>query len=142
MMERDVEILSRIVVDAAFGVHRDLGPGLLEAVYQRVLAGMLEKRGLVVESELPVAFEYEGICFNDGLRVDILVNKVLVVELKSVEQIAAVHRKQVLTYLRLMKLPLGLLINFGAATFREGCQRIVNGEFDKGSSILRVNKPA
>jgi GxxExxY protein len=122
-----LERVAAEVVDAAFHLHRTLGPGLLESVYEAVLAASLGKRGLTVERQKPVVFEYEGMRFEEGLRIDLLVSGSLVVELKSVEKLAPVHPKQVLTYLRLMGLPLGLLINFGAPTFREGCRRVVNG---------------
>ncbi len=138
--EIDVEELSSIVVDAAFHIHKRLGPGLLESVYESVLARSLEKGGLEVERQKTVAFEYDGMRFDDGLRVDLLVHGKLVVELKSVETLAPVHSKQLLTYLRLLELPLGLLINFGAATFKEGCKRIVNGPQSFVSSRLRVNQ--
>jgi GxxExxY protein len=117
-----------------------MGPGLLESVYRAILARSLEKRGLFVEREKPVSFEFDGMKFDEGLRIDLLVNHVLVVELKSVETLASVHPKQLLTYLRLLHLPLGLLINFGAPTFREGVKRIVNGHTDFASSRLRVNQ--
>ncbi len=130
----NVEEVSAVVVDAAFHLHRNLGPGLLESVYEAVLSNMLEKRGLRVERQKAIAFEFEGLHFNEGLRVDILVEGCLVVELKSVENLAPVHSKQVLTCLRLLKLPLGLLINFGAATFKEGIKRIVNNHRDFASS--------
>jgi len=110
----------------AYKVHSGLGPGLLESVYETVLAHELEKRGLEVKRQKVISFEYDGLQFDDGLRVDLLVEGVVVVELKSVEKIAPVHAKQVLTYLRLLKLPVGLLINFGAPTIKEGLQRIVN----------------
>ena len=119
---------------------RPLGPGLLETVYKSLLAKSLERRGLVVERQKNVAFDFEGIHFDDGLRIDLLVNGLLVVELKSVEHLAPVHFKQVLTYLRLMNVPLGLLINFGCATFREGCKRIVNNHTAFKSSRLSVNQ--
>jgi iron complex transport system substrate-binding protein len=135
----NVEEVSAIVVDAAFHLHRDLGPGLLESVYEVVLAGMLERRGLRIERQKPVAFDFDGMRFNEGLRVDLLVENCLVVELKSVENLAPVAPKQLLTYLRLLKLPLGLLINFGAATFKEGVKRVVNNHRDFASSRLRVN---
>ena len=106
--DMNVEELSAVVVDAAFHIHRGMGPGLLESVYEMVLARSLEKRGLWVERQKTVTFEYEGIAFNEGLRVDLLVNGLLVVELKSVETLAAVHPKQLLTYLRLLDRPLGL----------------------------------
>ena len=136
----DVEEVSAIVVDAAFHLHRDLGPGLLESVYEAVLARMLERRGLRVERQKAVAFDFDGMHFDEGLRVDLLVEGCLVVELKSVETLAPVHAKQLLTYLRLLNLPIGLLINFGAATFKEGAKRVVNNHRDFASSRLRVNK--
>ncbi len=136
----NAEEISAIVVDAAYHLHRDLGPGLLESVYEAVLARMLEKRVLRVERQKTVAFTFEDMVFNEGLRVDLLVEGTLVVELKSVESFAPVHAKQVLTYLRLLNLPLGLLINFGAATFKEGVKRVVNGHTDFAASRLRVNQ--
>jgi GxxExxY protein len=136
----DAEALSAVVVDAAFHLHTGLGPGLLESVYECILARELEKRGLIVERQKLLTFEYDGMSFDDGLRVDLLVNGSLVVEIKSVERIAPVHAKQLLTYLRLLHLPLGLLVNFGSATFKEGCRRIVNGPQTFSSSRLRVNR--
>ncbi|MBP8879410.1 MAG: GxxExxY protein [Flavobacteriales bacterium] len=138
----DPEELSALVVDAAFHIHDKLGPGLLESVYTSVLARALQRKGLKVERERIVVFEFDGMQFNDGLRIDLLVNDVLVVELKSVEAFAPVHFKQLLTYLRLMGLPLGLLINFGAATFKAGCRRVVNDHRSTENSHLRINKGA
>jgi iron complex transport system substrate-binding protein len=114
----NVEETSAAVVDDAYHLHRELGPGLLESVYEVVLARMLERRGVRVERQKCVAFDFDGMHFNEGLRVDLLVEDCLVVELKSVETLAPVHPKQLLTYLRLLHLPLGLLINFGAPTFK------------------------
>lgn len=122
----EVNEISRVVVDAAYGIHRRLGPGLLESVYEALLAQALEKRGLSVKRQTAIPFEYEGLRFEDGLRVDLLVGGLVVVELKSVEKLAPVHAKQVLTYLRVLNLPIGLLINFGAATFKEGIRRVAN----------------
>lgn len=136
----NVEQISAIVVDRAFHIHKDLGPGLLESVYEVVLARALERRGLRVERQRAVTFEYDGIYFEEGLRVDLLINDIFLVELKSVEAFAPVHPKQLRTYLRLMHLPLGLLINFGAATFKEGVKRIVNNHTAFESSRLRVNQ--
>ncbi len=136
----DLEDLSAIVVDTAFHIHRELGPGLLESVYETVLARSLERRNLTVERQKNIGFTFDGMEFNDGLRVDLLVNGALVVELKSVESLAPVHHKQLLTYLRLLHQPLGLLINFGAATFKEGIKRIVNDHTNFASSRLRVNQ--
>jgi GxxExxY protein len=109
------------VVDAAFKIHTTLGPGLLETVYEVVLAHELQKRGLRVERQVPIPIAWEGIKFNEGFRAEVIV------ELKSVETVAPVHKKQVLTYLRLMNLKLGLLINFGEELIKNGISRIVNG---------------
>ncbi len=136
----NAEEASAVVVDAAFQLHRDLGPGLLESVYEAVLARMLMERGLAVERQKMLPFSFHGMQFDEGLRIDLLVAGCLVVELKSVENLAPVHSKQVLTYLRLSNLSLGLLINFGAATFKEGTRRIVNNHQDSISSQLRMNQ--
>ena len=127
------------IIDASIRLHRDLGPGLLESVYEAILLKILTKRGLAVERQKPICFEYDGIRFEDGFRVDLLVEGRVVVELKSVEKIAPVHGKQLLTYLRLMNLPVGLLINFGATTLKEGLHRIVNNLDASVSPGLRVN---
>ena len=111
----------------AFRLHVGLGPGLLESVYQSVLARDLARRGLHVEHERVVSFEYDGMSFDPGFRVDMLVEDSIVVELKSVEQLSPVHPKQLLTYLRLLRLPVGLLINFGAARLKDGIWRVANG---------------
>jgi GxxExxY protein len=136
----DLEAIAREVVDGAFAIHRDLGPGLLESVYEVVLARMLEERGLLVARQKPVSFSYQGLNFDEGFKVDLLVEGKLVVELKSAERTAPVHPKQLLTYLRLMGLPLGLLINFGAATFKDGIQRVVNNHTSFASSRLRLHE--
>jgi GxxExxY protein len=114
------------IVDVAYRLHSRLGPGLLESVYETVLAGLLQDRGLQVERQKAVSFEFEGHVFDDGLRVDLFVEHAVVVELKSVEKLAPVHMKQVLTYLRLLNLPVGLLINFGADRLKDGLQRVTN----------------
>jgi iron complex transport system substrate-binding protein len=137
---RDKEEVAAIVVECAFQLHRDLGPGLLETVYEVVLAKLIEERGLRVQRQQPVTICYAGFTFIEGFRADLIVEDVILVELKSVGNLTPVHSKQVLTYLRLLKLPLGLLINFGAATFKEGCKRIVNGPQSFASSRLRVNQ--
>jgi iron complex transport system substrate-binding protein len=137
---RDVEEISAQVVDAAYHVHERLGPGLLELVYEAVLARVLTARGLEVARHVAVPFEVDGQRFEEGLIVDLLVNQVFVVELKSVETVQPVHYKQLLTYLKLLGLPVGLLINYGAPTFREGIRRVVNGHTDFASSRLRVNR--
>jgi iron complex transport system substrate-binding protein len=136
----NIEELSSIVVDTAFRIHRDLGSGLLESVYQKVLAALLRKQNLLVETETPVTFQYDGIVFTDDLRIDLLVNNCLIIELKSVETLLPVHSKQLLTYLRLKSLPLGLLLNFGAALFKDGCRRIVNNHNEITASKLRIHQ--
>jgi GxxExxY protein len=125
-MIEDSERLATIAVDCGFRLHDDLGPRLLESVYEAILAESLRQRGLRVERQKSIGINYRGMVLNEGFRVDILVEDRLVIELKSVERIAPVHGKQLLTYLRLMNLPLGLLMNFGAASFKEGIKRVVN----------------
>ncbi len=137
---RDAEELSAIVVDCGYKLHIEAGPGLLETVYEVVLAKMLADQGLVVKRQVPVPIKLMGMTFEEGFRADIIVEDRLLIELKSVENLLPVHSKQVLTYLRLQKLPLGLLINFGAPTFKDGCKRIVNGPQSFGNSLLRVNQ--
>jgi GxxExxY protein len=119
--------LARVVVDAAFNVHTTLGPGLLESVYQAVLAHELERRGLRVQREVPIPLRYADLRFDVGFRADMVVNELLIVELKSVEHELPVHKKQVLTYVKLANLRLGLLINFGAARIKDGITRLANG---------------
>jgi len=122
----EIEEIMKEIVDAAYKIHTRIGPGLLESVYEVVLARALEHRGLAVRRQVPVSIRYEGIHIEEGFRVDLLVENSVVVELKSVEKMAPVHAKQLLTYLRLMDLRLGLLINFGAPTLKEGTRRIAN----------------
>lgn len=136
----NVEELSAVVVDCAFKLHVELGPGLLETVYEVILAKMLQDRGLKVERQQPIPVEFAGVRFDEGFRADLVVENAILVELKSVEDLTPVHGKQTLTYLRLLKLPLGLLINFGANTFKEGIQRVVNNHQNFASSRLRVNQ--
>jgi GxxExxY protein len=135
----DVETLAREAVDCAFKIHRELGPGLLESVYEALLAKRLAERGLSVERQKAIAFSHDGIEFPEGFRADLLINEKLLIELKSVERTLPVHGKTVLTYLRLLKLPLGLLINFGTATFKEGVVRIVNNHSETAGSRLRLH---
>jgi GxxExxY protein len=129
------------IVDAAYKLHKGLGPGLLESVYEMVLARDLVRRGLTIERQKPISFDYDGLHFEGGLRLDLLIECRVVVEIKSVEVLLPVHAKQVLTYLRLLKLPVGLLINFGAPTLKEGLHRVVNGLPPSASPRLRVNRP-
>jgi iron complex transport system substrate-binding protein len=128
------------IVDAALKIHMGLGPGLMESVYEAVLARALERRGFLVERQKAIRFEYDGMVFEEGFRADLIVDSRVVVKLKSVERLAPVHSKQLLTYLRLLDLPVGLLINFGAATLKDGLHRIVNRLPPSASPRLRVNQ--
>lgn len=119
--------ISKIVVDAAIAVHRELGPGLLETVYEVALAHELNQRGLQVDRQVSVPIHYRGIEFAVGFRADVIVEKKVIVELKSVEQIIEAHKKQVQTYLRLSGCKLGFLLNFGEALMKRGIIRVVNG---------------
>jgi GxxExxY protein len=115
-----------IVIDAAIGIHKALGPGLLESVYEVVLAHELRKRGLKCERQVQVPIVFDGLRFEEGFCGDILVENLVIVELKSVEKTSPVHKKQVLTYLRLMNKRVGLLINFGEEYLKDGITRLVN----------------
>jgi GxxExxY protein len=137
----NVDELASIAVDCGFKVHSGLGPGLLESAYEAVLAQALRRRGLLVERQKPISIRYDGIILDEGFRADLFIEGALLIELKSVERLAPVHAKQVLTYLRLMGLPVGLLMNFGAATFREGVKRIANGHDDEVSPPVRNTPP-
>jgi iron complex transport system substrate-binding protein len=138
--EWNEEEVSAVIVDCGYKLHVEAGPGLLESVYEVVLAKMLEERGLKVRRQVPVPIQLMGMKFDEGFRADLIVHGLVLVELKSVENLSPVHSKQVLTYLRLLKMPLGLLINFGSATFKEGVKRIVNNHQNFASSRLRVNQ--
>lgn len=124
MTENDI---ARIIVDVAYHVHRALGPGLLESVYEVALAYELKERGLRVERQVPVPIAYRKLRFDEGFRADLIVADNVIVELKSVEKTLPVHKKQLLTYLRLADKRLGLLINFGEEVIRSGVSRVVNG---------------
>jgi GxxExxY protein len=124
MTENDI---GRIVVDAAVAVHRELGPGLLESVYEVILAFELGQRGLSVKRQVPISIHYKQITFDEAFRADLMVEERVVIELKSVEQISQAHKKQLLTYLRLTGCKLGFLLNFGEALMKRGITRTVNG---------------
>ena len=136
----ELDDITGVVVDEAIQLHRQLGPGLLESVYSLVLTRVLTSRGFQVEREKPVCFVYDGIVFENAFRVDLLIDQRVILELKSVESLAPVHSKQLLTFLRLMNLRVGLLINFGGATLKEGLHRIVNHLTPSASPRLRVNR--
>ena len=139
MAHKQLDEVTGEILDACVKLHQALSPGLLESIYEVVLARDLERRGLGVERQRSISFDYDGLHFSDALRVDILVESAVVVELKSVERLLAVHPKQVLTYLRLLDLRVGLLANFGAPTMKEGLHRIVNNLTPSASPRLRVN---
>jgi GxxExxY protein len=132
---REINEITGEIVDAAYKLHSRLGPGLMESAYRLILTRDLERRGLHVEPESQITFAYEGLVIANGFRVDLLVEKRVVVELKSLEKLAPVHTRQLLTYLRLLDLPIGLLINFGAARLDDGLQRVVN----KRSSLAPIS---
>ena len=122
--------LGTIIIDEAVRIHKALGPGLLEIVYEAVLARRLEKRGLIVERQKPVSIEFEGEHFDEGFRADLIVNGSVIIELKSVEKVSPVHKKQLLTYLRLNDLKVGYLLNFGDVLMKDGIRRIINGKLE------------
>ncbi|MDB5673764.1 MAG: iron complex transport system substrate-binding protein [Sphingomonas bacterium] len=136
----DLETVAADVIDQAFQLHRDLGPGLLETVYEVVLAAKLTQMGYAVERQVPVDIEYADLRFDAAFRIDLLIDQKLIVEIKSVERLTGAHAKQLLTYLRLTKRPLGLLINFGGETLKEGLRRVVNDYIPFAPSRLRVNQ--
>lgn len=141
--DKDIDAITEQIVDAAVKIHIKLGPGLLESVYEAVLARELARRRLSVERQKSVSFEFDGMVFEEGFRVDLLVEGCVVVELKSVEKLALVHSKQLLTYLRLLHLPVGLLINFGESRLKDGLHRIANSyQPSSASPRLRVNQRA
>ena len=118
--------ISRVVIEVAIDIHRRLGPGLLESVYLVVLAHELTKRGLRVEKEVPIPVIWDNLRFEAGFRADLIVEGLVIVELKSIEAIAPVHKKTLLTYLRLSDKRLGLLLNFGEVVLKDGIHRVVN----------------
>ena len=127
--EDDLEHLASRVIDCGYHLHRDLGPGLLESAYETLMAEMLRQAGFEIERQVTVPLRYNGVVVDNAFKLDLLVEGRLIVELKSVEKLVPVHGKQVLTYLRLMHLPLGLLMNFGQGTFKDGIRRIANNYY-------------
>ena len=121
-----IDEISAIVIDECIAIHRELGPGLFEIVYEAIFAGRLEARGLKVTRQVPVPLVFDGQSFEAAFRIDILVEDKLVLEIKAVEQLGKSHAKQLLTYLRILKRPVGLLLNFSGATMKEGIRRMVN----------------
>ncbi len=121
-----LEDIAKICVDCGFHLHKDLGPGLRESAYEILLCESLKGKGLFVERQKIIPITFKGRVLDEAFRADIIVEQRILIELKSTERFAAVHAKQVITYLRLTKLPLGFLMNFGAATFKDGVKRIAN----------------
>ena len=135
----EIEQLAAEAIDCGFRIHKKLGPGLLESVYETVLAASLSKAGLRVERQKPIPILFEGIAIPDAFRADLVIDGRLIIEIKSAERIAPVHAKKLLTYVRLMAQPLGLLMNFGGETFREGLKRVVNGPSSFVGSRARLS---
>jgi GxxExxY protein len=135
-----IDEISGDVLDLSIRLHRELGPGLMESVYETVLAGKLAARGYRVERQKSVDILFEGQRFDAAFRIDLLIENAVLVEIKSVERLSAAHAKQLLTYLRLTKQPLGLLINFGGATLKEGFKRLVNDYVPSASLRLCANQ--
>lgn len=131
---KPVDEITRDVIGLAMRLHRDLGPGLFESVYETVLAGTLQDLGYKVDRQVPVDIEFEGKRYLAAFKIDLLIDDRLIVEIKSVDQPHPAHAKQLLTYLRLKKLPVGLVINFGGASLKDSIRRVVNGHIDAPSS--------
>jgi GxxExxY protein len=126
VIPQEIEKLTTLVVDAAFAVHSELGPGLLESAYQACFAHELELRGVGYQKELPVPLTYKGKRIEVGFRADVVIEQKLLIELKAVEQVLPIHKAQVIAYLKLMHFPLGLLINFNEILIKDGIQRVLN----------------
>lgn len=133
-MTIDIDRITGDVLDVSIRLHRDLGPGLLESAYEQVLGLRLQAMGYKVDRQVPIDIEFETIRVASAFKVDLLVDDRLVIEIKSVERLAPVHAKQLLTYLKLLKQPVSLLINFGGETLKEGFRRMVNNHTPSASS--------
>ena len=121
--------LTSIVINCGLALHQEIGPGLLESVYEQVLADRLVAIGLQVERQKPVSIVIDGRTYPEAFRYDLLVQDLLLIELKSIEKLGPIHSKQALTYIRLMNLPIGLVLNFGSETFRQGIRRVTNNHW-------------
>ena len=122
----DENSISRDVVNASFEMHKELGPGLLESVYEEILSGLLLELGYEVKRQVPIPVEFRGKEYKLGFRADLIINEMVLVELKSIEHLKPVHFKQTLTYIKMCDLCLGLLINFNVALIKDGIKRVVN----------------
>jgi len=127
MNENDI---GDIIIDTAYNLHNKLGPGLLESVYEVILAKHLVKRGLSVQRQVSVPIEFEGEYFSEGFRVDLFIEGKVIIELKSVEKITGTHKKQLLTYLKLSNTKVGYLLNFGSELMKTGVIRVINGDIE------------
>ncbi len=136
----EIERICSLIVDTAFKLHKDIGPGLLESAYETILAAKLEDIGLVVDQQVPIDIQYEQVHLPAAFRVDLLVEKRIILEIKSVEKTLPVHAKQVITYLRLTNLTHGFVINFGTPMFKDGIKRLLNDRPSSVSSCLRANQ--
>jgi iron complex transport system substrate-binding protein len=136
-----IDDITGAIVDASVQIHRDLGPGLFESVYEVLLRCELMRRGLRTERQRVISFSYDGVEILEAFRADLLVEELVIVEIKSLERMAPVHAKQLLTYLRLTNLRVGLLLNFGAETMKEGLKRVVNNLPPPSALRLRTNHP-
>jgi GxxExxY protein len=122
----EIERLATLAVDAAFAVHTELGPGLLESAYQSCFVHELGLRGVAYQKELSIPLHYKGVLIEAGFRADVIIEQKLLIELKAVEQLLPIHKAQVITYLKLTRLPLGILVNFNEVLIRNGIQRVLN----------------
>lgn len=136
----DIEQLRSLIVDAGFKLHRDIGPGLLESAYETMLAAKFGALGLKVDRQMPISLKYDGVVMANAFRLDLLVDDRVVIEIKSTEATLPVHAKQVVTYLRLMGLTHGFVMNFGTPTFKDGVRRLLNDPTLFVSSCLRANQ--
>ena len=136
----DIEQLRSLIVDAGFKLHRDIGPGLLESAYETMLAAKFGALGLKVDRQMPISLKYDGVVMANAFRLDLLVDDRVVIEIKSTEATLPVHAKQVVTYLRLMGLTHGFVMNFGTSTFKDGVRRLLNDPTLFVSSCLRANQ--
>ena len=134
--------LTSIIIGAAIRVHRATGPGLLESAYSPCLVFEVRQSGLMVETEWPIPLIYRGIRLDAGYRVDMLVNKMILGELKSVESLAPIHTAQMLTYLKLSRKPVGLLINFNVPVLKDGVKRVLNPDMAKSGDYSNANSPS
>jgi GxxExxY protein len=119
--------IGTIIIDTAFYLHKNLGPELLESVYEAILTGLLSKKGLYIQRQVAIPIEFEGEQFDEGFRADLFVEGKVIIELKSVEKITSAHKKQLLTYMKLTNTKLGYILNFGTELMKDGIDRIVNG---------------